>query len=210
MTSLKDSLDSLNYKYKEVAPELIVVYNFLKDSEIELVLNKIKKLSQSDWEEHYMTGVSDLAQRKYNRTDIENLVKEGLVEITTNWVDKNAGLEYDISGPITKRVEEIFSFSSDLLFDGVGTIQRQYDGEKLVEHVDNHADPSISHAVIMYINDDYSGGELFFSNLKIQMTPPAKSMVIFPSGEEYLHGVNAPGPGPERYVLPSFVRHVKK
>ena len=90
----------------------------------------------------------------------------------------------------------------------MGTIQRQYEGARLIEHVDNHADPNIKYAVIMYINEDYTDGELFFRKLDLTIKPPAKSLIIFPSGEEYLHGVKPPGTGPYRYVLPSFVRGV--
>lgn len=209
MFSVKESLESLSYSYYELAPEIFIVYNFLNDEEIEKILNKIERLSQSDWEKHYMDGVVGLAKRKYNRTDLENLIKEGLIEITDHWIDKNVGLEYEISGPITERIKSIFEKSNDLIFDGVGTIQRQYSGAELREHVDNHADPHIEYAVIMYINDNYLDGELFFSNLNFETKPPAKSLIIFPSGEKYLHGVKPPGDGPHRYVLPSFVRSAK-
>jgi len=206
MSKIKQSLDRLGYTYKEIGPQIFVVQNFLKDQEIEKILSKINSLLQVDWEGHYMEGVLGLAERKYGRTDINNLIEEGLVEITNHWFDKNVGLGYEISEPISQRIKNIFSFDDNLTFDGVGTIQRQYEGAELAEHVDNHADPQIKYAVIMYINDDYANGELFFSRLGLEIRPPKKSLVIFPSGENYLHGVRPPGAGPERYVLPSFVR----
>ena len=208
MSEIKQSLSKLDYQYEEVAPDVFLVHDFLKDIEIELILNEINSLSQADWESHYMSGVVGLAERKYGRTDIDNLVKEGLVEITDHWVDKNVGLDHRLSDPITKRIQKIFSFSDSLIFDGVGTIQRQYEGAHLTEHVDNHADPNIAYAVIMYLNDDYTDGELFFSRLGLKIKPPTKSLIIFPSGENYLHGVKSPGAGAERYVLPAFVRGV--
>jgi hypothetical protein len=208
MSEIEKSLSRLNYEYKEIAPEIFIVKNFLKDEEVEKILSKINSLSQVDWEDHYMRGIVDLARRKYKRTDIDNLVKEGLVEITNHWIDKNVGLDYEIADPISLRIKEIFYFNNSLFFEGVGTIQRQYEGAELTEHVDNHADPQIKYAVIMYINDDYTNGELFFSRLGLEIRPPKKSLVIFPSGENYLHGVRPPGAGPERYVLPSFVHGV--
>jgi hypothetical protein len=208
MSEIEKSLSRLNYEYKEIAPEIFIVKNFLKDEEVEKILSKINSLSQADWEDHYMRGIVDLARRKYKRTDIDNLVQEGLVEITNHWIDKNVGLDYEIADPISQRIKEIFYFNNSLFFEGVGTIQRQYEGAELTEHVDNHADPQIKYAVIMYINDDYTNGELFFSRLGLEIRPPKKSLVIFPSGENYLHGVRPPGAGPERYVLPSFVHGV--
>lgn len=206
MNNIEKGLSNLGYQYKKIKKEIYLIENFLYDSEIKEVLEVIKNSSEVDWQTHYMDGVKGLAERKYSRTDIDNLVDEGLVEITDHWFDKNLSLPYKISGPISDRIKGILQHDQKILFDGVGTIQRQYEGAQLTEHVDNHADPLIEYAVIMYINDDYTDGELFFSRLGIEIKPPAKSMVIFPSGEEYLHGVKPPGAGPERYVLPSFIR----
>jgi hypothetical protein len=47
---------------------------------------------------------------------------------------------------------------------------------------------------------------LFFSKLNFSIRPNKHSMIIFPSGEKYIHGVRPPGDGPLRYVLPSFVK----
>lgn len=209
MNKLESRLSELGYKYEEVARGVYLVSDFVHDHEIDGVMSVIDAASEEDWKTHYMQGVKDLAERKYGRTDVDNLVSEGLIEITTHWIDKNLSLPYDISGPMSERIQEIISFDNDIAFDGVGTIQRQYEGEPLVEHVDNHSDPMIEYAVIMYINDDYNGGELFFGRLGLEIIPPAKSMIIFPSGEDYLHGVKPPLAGPQRYVLPSFVRRRK-
>lgn len=209
MNKLEAQLIKQGYNYEEVARGVYLINNFVTDSEVSSVLKVISNATEEDWQTHYMQGVKDLAERKYGRTDVDNLVAEGKIEITTHWIDKNLSLPHHISGPISERIQEIVSFDPDIAFDGVGTIQRQYEGEPLIEHVDNHSDPMIEYAVIMYINDDYNDGELFFGKLGLEIVPPAKSMIIFPSGEDYLHGVKPPAAGPQRYVLPSFVRRRK-
>lgn len=206
MTSLRESIESLGYEFDEIGPEIFLIEDFLSDNEVKMVTDVIDAATEEDWTTHYLQGVKDLAERKYGRTDIDNLLEEGLVEITTHWVDKNLGLPGEISELITARIKKILKFRDDIVFEGIGTIQRQYEGEPLVEHVDNHSDPGIEYAVIMYINDDYTDGQLFFGRLGIEIVPKSKSLIIFPSGEDYLHGVKPPGPGPMRYVLPSFVR----
>jgi hypothetical protein len=60
-------------------------------------------------------------------------------------------------------------------------------------------------AAVIYINDNYTDGELYFSEKQIAIRPPRRSMVVFPSTEEYWHGVKEVGPGPTRYALPAFV-----
>jgi hypothetical protein len=206
MYDLKTHLSKLDYPHTEVAENIILVENFLKEEESFFIEKIINDATEEDWKSHYMNGVIGLAERKYGRADIDNLVEEGLIEITYKWIDKNILLPSRISDPISERIREIFLFDKNLNFDGVGTIQRQYAGAELVEHVDNHADPLIEYAVIIYVNDDYTGGELFFSNIDFSIKPKAKSLIIFPSGDKYLHGVKPPGDGPLRYVLPSFVK----
>jgi hypothetical protein len=210
MKELEKSLWNLGYEYSEVAENIFLINDFLKEEEFLSINRIIDNSSEEDWSTHYMSGVVGLAERKYGRTDIDNLVKEGLIEITDHWIDKNLSLPFEISDNISKRIRKIFQFSSSLNFDGVGTIQRQYSGAPLIEHVDNHSDPLIEYAVIIYVNDDYVDGELFFSKLNLSIRPKKYSMIIFPSGENYLHGVRPPGDGPLRYVLPSFVKRNEK
>jgi hypothetical protein len=210
MDKISNQLQKIGYSYEEVAKSIFLVYDFLTKEEIDKIFKVINSSSETDWTTHYMNGVIGLAKRKYGREDIDNLVNEGLIEITHHWVDKNLLLESKISSPLSERVQKIFENDTEIRFDGVGTIQRQYEGAPLREHVDNHADPSIEYAVIIYLNDDYTNGELFFSNLNFEIKPPAGSAIIFPSGETYLHGVKPPGAGPYRYVLPSFVRRASE
>jgi hypothetical protein len=206
MDPLKESLLNLGYQCEEIADKVFLIENFLKSEEAFSINDVINSSSEKDWSTHYMEGVLGLAERKYGRSDIKNLLDEGLIEITSHWIDKNLLLPFEISDPISRRIREVFEFSDQLSFDGVGTIQRQYSGAPLIEHVDNHSDPLIEYAVIIYVNDDYVDGELFFSKLNLSIRPKKYSMIIFPSGEKYIHGVKPPGDGPLRYVLPSFVK----
>jgi hypothetical protein len=209
MSKLLKYCKELGYECKEVGESILLVENFLTDEEIVSVRNQIEASKESDWVGHYMRGIIENAKKKYGRDDVDNLIKEGVVEVTGHWIDKNLALNWEISEPISKRVTDLFKCEPDVHFDGIGTIQRQYSGAPLIEHVDNHTDPGIVYAVILYINDDYVDGELFFSKLGLEIKPPAKSLLIFPSGEKYWHGVKPPGDGPVRYVLPSFARIAK-
>lgn len=210
-SSLKNfgkQIQSLGHSYDEVGPEIFLIYDIIKEEEVSEIYKEINKASQEDWEKDYLDGLMVLGRRKYGRSDIDNLIEEGLIEVTTSWIDKNIKLKnqivaYNIGNRVNKLVKII---SPTMHYDGISSIQRQYDGVDLVEHVDSHSDPDIEFAAILYINDDYVDGEVFFSRLGIEIKPPAKSLLIFPSGEEYLHGVKPPGPGPHRYVLPSFIR----
>jgi hypothetical protein len=100
----------------------------------------------------------------------------------------------------------VVSSDSELHLSGLATIQRMQPGVELKSHTDQHTDPSIRYATIIYINDEYVDGELFFPNLDIQLKPKPGTLVFFPGNEDYEHGVKHVGEGPIRYVLVGFIK----
>ena len=54
---------------------------------------------------------------------------------------------------------------------------------------ENHPTSFRTWSGIFYINDDYEGGEIEFPLKKYSYKPRANSLVVFPSTNEYLHGV---------------------
>jgi hypothetical protein len=80
------------------------------------------------------------------------------------------------------------------------------EGVELKSHTDQHTDPSIQYATILYLNDDYVDGELVFKKKNITLKPKPGSLIIFPGNDEFEHGVNFVGKGPIRYVLVGFIK----
>jgi hypothetical protein len=57
-------------------------------------------------------------------------------------------------------------------------------------HSDSNLAEYIMYSTVVYLNDNYDGGEIYFPNQDVEIKPPAGSMVLFPSGgHEYFHGV---------------------
>jgi len=63
-------------------------------------------------------------------------------------------------------------------------------------------------ATILYLNNDYSGGEIYFPNKGITLKPKPGTLLMFRSTLEWKHGVNPPG-GRERFNLSSFWTDLK-
>jgi predicted 2-oxoglutarate/Fe(II)-dependent dioxygenase YbiX len=77
-------------------------------------------------------------------------------------------------------------------------------------HVDdygNNDNPNVS--VVLYINDDYEGGEIFFKEQDVLIKPEAGSIVIFPSVEPYYHQ-SLPVASGIKYMSPGFWRKTNK
>jgi len=56
---------------------------------------------------------------------------------------------------------------------------------------------------ILYLNEDYEGGELYFEEFDMLIKPKANQLVFFPSGSEFRHEVKPVISG-DRYTLASF------
>tara|TARA_Y100000287_G_scaffold171762_1_gene158441 strand:- start:1258 stop:1797 length:540 start_codon:yes stop_codon:yes gene_type:complete len=54
---------------------------------------------------------------------------------------------------------------------------------------------------VIYLNDDYQGGETYFPNQNIKIIPKKGKLVLFPSNLEYKHGVTQVIAG-DRYTMP--------
>jgi hypothetical protein len=202
---IKESLVALGHSFEEIYSGIFLIKNFFTEKDVLPLWEIINNATQKDWEEDYYNSQKSLALRKYDRDDLENLIEEGLMEYTYAWADKAIAVPENTVFEINKKIAKIFEFDNNFHYGNIDTIQRQYEGAPLIEHVDSHGDPRVLFAVIGYLNDDYTNGELFFSKLGIKLKPPANSLIIFPDGENYMHGVMAPGPGPLRYALPTFV-----
>ncbi len=62
----------------------------------------------------------------------------------------------------------------------------------------------VTKGYIIYFNDDFSGGEVVYTNKNITLKPEAGMLLVHPGTQEYEHGVKAVTSG-ERYILTGFV-----
>jgi len=201
-----------NYKVAEPVEQVFITENFLNQKEINELLYFAKNIKESLWHEEYLKNLKPFCMQKFGRDDVENLVREGLFEITENWSDKIITIHdreetKNIFNDISKRLFMLFENNDKIFPSGNNTIQRMQPGVQLKSHTDQHTDPSITHASIIYLNDDYVDGELYFVNKNYKIKPKPGTLIIFPGTEEYEHGVKTVGNGPIRYVLPGFIKY---
>jgi predicted 2-oxoglutarate/Fe(II)-dependent dioxygenase YbiX len=58
-------------------------------------------------------------------------------------------------------------------------------------------------SALLYLNDDYEGGEITFPHIGFSQKPKAGSLIFFPSNFVFVHEVNAVTSG-TRYALPNW------
>jgi len=84
-------------------------------------------------------------------------------------------------------------------------------GYELQPHADSENPDGVPHpfpwrdfATVMYLNEDYAGGEIHFPNLGIEMKPAPRSLIVFPGTLFFLHGVRPVTRG-MRHTIASFL-----
>jgi hypothetical protein len=205
---LEKELIENNFKIKKIDSNIILVENFISEEEIKDIFNIINSTDEDDWRVEYLGNLKNFCMEKFGRDDVENLVAEGKFEITQNWEDKNFNiLHTEIYSKLYKRLSGLIENGyKSLELSGFATIQRMQEGVELKPHTDQDTDPSIRHAAILYLNEEYLNGEIFFPNVDIELKPKPGSLLLFPGTKEYHHGVKHVGPGPIRYVLVGFIK----
>lgn len=205
---LTNILKENNFNIEEVNDDIVLVKDFLSKEEIDEFFNIINSTSDEEWFIEYHANLKNFCMQKFGRNDVDNLVAEGKFEITQNWNDKNLNItNYPFQKIFFNRLNDLIKqVDNTIELSGFATIQRMQESVELKAHTDQHTDPSIKYAAIVYLNDDYIGGQLFFPNKDIQLKPKPGSLVLFPGNDEYNHGVKHVGSGPIRYVLVGFIK----
>jgi len=171
---------------KQIHDQIFLIENFISDDEKNELLGIATAASQEDWERDYL----------------ENN-EEYQIDKNALWYDKalniESNLRVDLQERLKKAIPENFKVKKFL------TIQRHYPGSNLPEHIDKDHDEKMEYAAVLYLNEDYLGGELYFPDLDIELRLPEKSLILFYTGKPYLHGVKEILPGPIRYVIATFI-----
>lgn len=103
-----------------------------------------------------------------------------------------------------KKVYEYLKSNYEFKFKPYQTaihIARFEEGSGMHVHFDSSRPDDI--ATIIYLNDDYEGGEIYFPDYNKTIKPKAGDLVAFPDNENFRHGVNEVV-GTTRYTTPRW------
>lgn len=70
--------------------------------------------------------------------------------------------------------------------------------------INNFSSIFIEYAVLLYLNEDYQGGEIYFPEYGLEIKPEKNELIFFPGTEYYLHGVKEVVSG-HRLVMQNFL-----
>jgi hypothetical protein len=152
--------------------------NFIKDDELEYLFSIVNSTTEDDW---------------FNG------------DPNSSWYGKNLIIENSVHlDNISLRIKNIFD--DDWKINHIGIIHRfRSDFSTIGRHSDEIGHPEIRYGAVLYLNDDYEGGEIVYPDLNLSIKPKSKSLVIHPGNVDHL--VNDIKPGKTRYMLTTFIHH---
>jgi hypothetical protein len=171
--------------------QLIKDIEFLDSLEEESSISKWKEWTayQSDYsfgsQKRILDSIVDTSMPHYfSALSIYNRIKNSIVEVSNDYASMHKGLDIGYLTPLS--------------------ISKYYVGKSMGPHVDSHDDDQLKTiSVVLYLNDDYEGGEINFPQQGIKIKAKAGSVVVFPSKKPYFHESKEILSG-TKYMTPGF------
>jgi len=125
---------------------------------------------------------------------------------------------YEVSEALYSSLDKAFKHYAETLYPFAGkNIKGRESSIHLLKygeggHLPAHIDQGVSSRVlssVMYLNDDYAGGEIEFVQSDVKLKPEAGSIIFFPSNFLYVHEVHEITSG-YRYSMPHWYHNMKK
>lgn len=111
---------------------------------------------------------------------------------------------YDLVSSAIKNYKEIFKIEQEIKNAEFYGLLRYSVGEQYGFHYDGGTASKRSISVLIYLNDDYEGGELEFPNFKLKIKPKAGTLILFPSNYAYGH-IAHPVTSGTKYVIVTWL-----
>lgn len=196
----------MKFNQVEVYSKVFLIEDFLTPSEVDALHEHCKKASEEDWRNQIKKDYETMAVEKFP-DDLEaqaKFLERGWDKV---WEDKHLSVdEVGLTADIHERLYEVFD--PELYeINSPARAQRQYPGTDLRVHHDSEGNDTMAMSIVLYINDNYEGGNLRFVDHDFEIKPRAGSLIVFPSTADYKHGVLPVESGPTRYAIPAFVFH---
>jgi hypothetical protein len=178
-------------EYGQRPPQLLVLEKFISDDELKIFSDLL--LGESDWvkQEKYYPDIRQHYTLSNEKGDHPDLLS----------IDKV--IKHRIHEAIQKHYGQLLFIPSNLSYnrwmvgDEIGCHNDSGHplGELIVEERGSE-DPPVpisehfnDYASVVYLTDEYEGGEFFFNYLDYKVKPSAGDVITFPANHFYTHGV---------------------
>jgi 2OG-Fe(II) oxygenase superfamily len=189
----------MSIEYTEIYDKVLYFENAINniDSLIDDIENT-NSIALTSWVPWYAN-----AEGSHRYGDLKSIIKELLVEETDEKIKQTissifntistamgiCAIEYAFKFKIDSEQLEYALEAMKLPNTKIG-INKYSEGQFMGPHVDwNDQNYDIAYTIVVYLNDNYEGGELYFvdPSINLKIKPKAGSIIMFPSNLPYLH-----------------------
>lgn len=137
-----------------------------------------------------------------------NLSLTNLAQITSNPVLQNIHNQFNmLLLAATSNYVKRYEIQEGLWHEPYGVL-RYNGGEEYKAHYDGGSDMGRCISALVYLNDDYTGGEIEFPNFNVKIKPQAGMLILFPSTFPYTHIAHPVIEG-TKYAIVTWLRDQK-
>lgn len=86
-----------------------------------------------------------------------------------------------------KNYKEIFKIEENIYIGEPYILLRYLKGNSFAQHYDGGTQTKRCVSAVFYLNDNYDGGEIEFTNFNLKIKPKAGTLILFPSNYAYKH-----------------------
>lgn len=165
----------------------------------EKVIDYFESIDTGKWNDWFATGTNGVRHGYSKSVGFDDSFNSFQLSLISNEI-KNAieSATYHYMSNVQVKPVKIPHF-----FD----IKKYTDGADMGMHADSEDESDKVHPIIsavLYLNDNYSGGELEFIRQNLKIKPEAGSLIMFPSFPPYYHRP-APVTSGVKYMVPFFL-----
>lgn len=163
------------------------IEDFITTEQKEIILSSLNNTTEQDWplviENEFNSEDTAWGGRVFIfKPEVYDLVKD-----TIQAIEHNIALLFHNASRI----------------NSIMAIQRYKTGWDMAEHEDDTYDKQVKFGLIIYLNDNYEGGEIYYPSIDLKIKPKKHSLVIHPANLS--HRVEKVRNIGVRYILSTFV-----
>ncbi len=194
---------------KNLLTNILITPNVISEEGIKFILNHIKKQKKEDLSVFDPDKSNETKEVKFSvDKSIRDTQIADITDILPEIHDLYKNIVFNIINPFYEFEINDSECPQLLCYKKEGHYKPHYDGVSVWKSPTGEliwrksTDRDLSS--ILFLNDDFEGGDLIFPDLKIKIKPEPGLLVCFPSNQFYLHGVEPVTSG-ERFSIVNWM-----
>lgn len=175
-------------------PNIFVIKNFISEQDAAALVGLASQATKEEWSNYNYTD-------RHKNDEWEDRIL--ILDECSDYDLKEKDIVETTLKNIKLQINQILN-KDIYVYVGFTTIYRSVVGQLMKTHHDQGLGAKFKYGVVLYLNKEYEGGNIFYPNVNVEFKPEAFSLVLHPAHEAYRHGVKEVTSG-TRYSMTAFL-----